>query len=519
MRFVTADGAAELVPNAATIAICGSAKVGVPEQVLRALGERYHATQAPRKLTLYFPVEPADRPGVGFDHLAQPGMIDCLIGGSFVFTGSGAMAATTRLIVNDEVAAYNLPMGIMYLLLRDVAAGRPGHITDVGMGTFVEPALSGGKLTTHATRDLVEYVRVGDKRYLRYLPVPIDVALIRGTSADEYGNIALEHEASQQGMLVMAEAAKKSGGIVIAQVRRKVPARSLPRTAVRVPDMLIDAVVVAPDQEQLLGEPFHPELCGPDPADVRALGAAGGLSFAAGVVLRRALREIASSDRINVGFGLSAYLPLLAQDKIRNDDVRFFVEQGAAGGVPLPGALFGTSANPDALIDMPSWFDYLDGGAFTKTFLGFGQVDGSGSVNNHRFGSILSGCGGFIDITAHVPKIVFCGTFTTGGLRCSYRDGGLAVDREGRHDKFVADIGQPTLSGLAALKRGQDVMWITERAVFELRADGLTVTELAPGLRTGDLEAAAGCHLEFAPRLTEMGHELFGESMDRIGVA
>ena len=507
--FVTPQAAADLVVPGATIAICGTANVGVPESILAALGARFRKTGAPGGLTLFFPVEPGDRPGIGIDHLAEPGMLSCLIGGSFIFTGSAEPARTTTLVMENRVAAYNLPMGVMFLLLRDIAAGRPGHITDVGLGTFVDPSFGGGKLTQLATRDLVEHIEIDGETYLRYLPLTVDVALIRGTVADSRGNIALDDEASLQGMLVMAQAAKASGGIVIAEVQRTVPAGSLSPQSVRVPGAIVDVVVVDVAQEQLLGQPFRPELRGGGKPDGAAGFDVNSLPLAAQIVLRRARREVRAGGRYNLGFGMAANLPVFAQDVIADENLYFFVEQGAVGGVPLPGLLFGTSFHPDALIEMPSWFDYLEGGAFTGSFLGFGEADEEGSVNNHRLGGMLSGCGGFIDITTRAPKIVFCGTFTAGGLAVSWRDRRLVVDREGRHRKFVKRIAAPTLSGPQCVKRAQSVTWITERAVLQLTDRGLLVTELAPGIGRDDLQAAADCELHFAADLIEMDADLF----------
>lgn len=509
MKVVSPSEAADLVPAGATIAICGTANVGVPEATLAALGDRYRETGTPGALTLYFPVEPGDRAGVGIDHLVQPGMLDCLIAGSFISTGSTESAASTRLVIEDKIAAYNLPMGVMYLLLRDIAAGRPGHITDVGLGTFVEPDLGGGKLTSLATQDLVQYVEIDGKRYLRYLPIPIDVAVIRGTAADARGNISLENEASLQGMLAMAQAAKASGGLVIAEVQRVVPAGSLSPSAVRVPGAIVDVVALDPGQEQVLGHPFRPELFARADSLEPERPTLPNLALPAQVVVRRAAQELNSGDRVSVGYGMAANLPLFCGDLLDAQDIRFFVEQGAIGGAPLPGALFGTSYLPDALVEMTSWFDYLDGGGFTAAYLGFGEADGSGSVNNHRIGNMLPGCGGFIDITTRAPKIVFCGTFTAGGLRVGWERGKLRIEREGRNPKFVGQIPAPTLSGGKCLEQGQKVMWITERAVLKLTESGLLVTEIAPGIEPEDLQNAALCELRFATDLKEMDATLF----------
>ncbi|HEY9389948.1 MAG TPA: CoA-transferase [Mycobacteriales bacterium] len=482
--FVSSTEAAALVPSGATVAFCGSAKVGVPEAVLNALGQRFGRSGEPAGLTLYFPVESGDRRGVGMEHLAQPGMLRRLVAGAFIFTGTRQPAETTRMVLDNEVEAYNLPMGVMYHLLREVAAGRPGLITRVGLGTFVEPDLGGGKLNARTTEDLVEYVEIAGERFLRYRPIPIDVAIIRGTTADEDGNISMEREASLQGVLVMAQAAKASGGVVIAEVMRRTGRGTINPQAVRVPGMLVDAVVVNPDQQQLVDEPYRPSLSGEGriPVDELVLPE---MNLAARVIARRAIQELSDGWNVNLGFGLGAYIPTVLTQEFPGRRMAFFVEQGAAGGVPLPGGGFGASVNPSSIVEMPSWFDFLDSGAFDATCLGWGEVDAEGSVRNHQVGAVLSGCGGFIDITSRVPRIVYCGTFTAGGLQTTFQDGRLIIQKEGRHQKFVPHISAPTMSGPMATARGQRVTYITERAVFELRPDGLALCELAPGI---DLE-------------------------------
>lgn len=519
-KQLTAPEAVALVRPGTTIAICGTAKVGVPESLLAALGARYRESGGPGELSLYFPVEPGDRPGIGIDHLAEPGMIARLIAGSFIFTGTREPARSTNLVTNDEVAAYNFPMGVMYLLLRDIAAGRPGHITDVGLETFVDPINGGGKLTTRAKEDLVERIEIDGRTYLRYLPIRIDVALIRGTTADEDGNISVEDEASQQGMLVMAQAAKACGGVVIAEVKKTVPAGSLSPHLVRIPGAMVDAFVVDPAQEQLLGVPFRRDLCSARRSGgsvVKDVDVPATLPYAARIVVHRAMRELRAGGVYNLGFGMASNMPLIGLDFVRKNRVTFFVEQGAVGGTPLPGGYFGTSMSPEALIEMPSWFDFLESGAFDGTFLGFGEADGEGSVNNHRLGDMLSGCGGFIDITTRVPRIVFCGTFTAGGLAVSWRDGRLIVDREGRHHKFVDHIDAPTLSGPQCLRRRQRVTWITERAVIELTDAGLLVTEIAPGVDPEQLQATSDAELHFADDLAEMDAGLFDIATQEVG--
>lgn len=515
--FLSAGEAARLVRSGSTVAICGSAQVGVPETVLQSLGKRYLECGEPSNLTLYCPVESGDRRGVGLDHLAHPGMLRRMVAGAFIFTGTRNQAESTRMVLDNEIEAYNLPMGVMYHLLREVAAGRPGLVTDVGLGTFVEPDRGGAKLNARTREDIVEYHEIAGRRYLRYRPIPIDVALIRGTTIDEHGNVTMEGEASLQGMLVMAQAAKACGGLVIAQVQRVAAANSLNPQAVRVPGVLVDVVVVDPAQEQLMGEPYNPALTG----ELRspALDApAAELPLTTKVIALRAAEELPADGWVNLGFGLSAFIPVVLRQTNPQHGITFFVEQGAAGGVMVPGMGFGASENPASLVDMPSWFDFLDSGAFDATCLGWGEVDPVGSIRNHRVGNVLSGCGGFIDITARVPRIIFCGTFTSGGLDVAFKDDRLVINREGRHQKFRQDeMVDPTLNGPLAQVRGQDVMLITERAVFRRGTATLRLEELAPGISLDDLRRAIPFEIEVSRDLRRMDRHLFASSETPVG--
>ncbi len=515
--FLSAYDAARLVRSDTTIAVCGSALVGVPEVILRELGRRYLECGEPSNLTLYNPVESGDRRGDGLDHLAHPGMLRRMVAGAFIFTGARDQAESTRLVLDNEIEAYNLPMGVMYHLLREVAAGRPGLITDVGLGTFVEPDRGGGKLNERTRDDLVEYHDIDGQRYLRYRPVPIDVALIRGTTADELGNVSMESEASLQGMLVMAQAAKARGGLVIVQVKRVAAANSLNPQSVRVPGSLVDVVVVEPAQEQLMGRPDNPALSGELRSPARDVSVAD-LPLATKIIARRAAGELPANGVVNLGFGLSAFIPAVLEETNPRHGITFLVEQGAAGGAILPGADFGASVNPASLIDMPSWFDFLDGGAFDATCLGWGEVDPVGSIRNHRVGNLLSGCGGFIDITARVPRIIFCGTFSSGGLDVAFTGDRLVIGHEGRHSKFRADeMVDPTLNGPLTRVRGQDVMIITERAVFRLGTAGLRLEELAPGLAVDDIRSWIPFEIEVSNDLRSMDRHLFGTSDAPVG--
>lgn len=507
-KEVSAAEAVGSIQDGSTLTFCGSAGVGVPASLFAALAERHAATDHPRDLTLYFPVEAGTRAGEAMDLLARPGMLRRLIGGAFIFTGSTGLAETVRLIVSNGVEAYNLPMGCMFQLLRDIAAGRPGLLTEVGIGTFVDPQRGGGKLNSLTTEDLVVRVEVCGRELLFYRSFPIDTAWIRATVADEDGNLAVPDEASRLGCLAQAMAARGSGGKVVAQVRTIVRRGSIPAKEVDVPGFLVDHLVLDPAQEQLMGTPFSEAAAGrrrtaePPPNLEDA-------PVAARVVARRASRELPDGALVNVGFGMGSLVPRVIAAEGREAAVTFMVEQGAIGGVPLSGAAFGVAQNPSSFMEMPSWFDFIDGGQFSATCLGLGEIDREGNVNNHWIGDVLTGCGGFINITARAPHVIFCGTLTSGGLRVEVGGGRLKVLQEGRHRKFVPRVDRLTFNGRRARQTGQRVTVVTERAVFELEEPGLTLTEIAPGVTVKQVAACLGFDPLVRPRLATMPEELF----------
>ena len=508
MKLVPPDEAVAAVSSGDTLTFCGSAGVGVPSLLFEALARRFDASGEPRDLTLFFPVESGGARGDGMDKLARTGMLKRLVGGAFIFTGSKEPADTVRLIQSGEVEGYNLPMGVMFHLFREAAAGRPGLLTRVGLGTFVDPLYSGAKLNSRTQEDIVKRVTVDGETYLFYPAPRFDVAFIRGTVADEDGNISMEEEASLLGCLSQAMAAKASGGVVVAQVKRLVRRGSLRAKDVRIPGMLVDLLVVDPRQEQIQGVDRDPAVSGE--ARVSAFPPSlGEAPLAARIVARRAARELPDGALVNVGFGMGALVPRVIAAERPEAAIRFLVEQGAVGGVPLSGLMFGVAQNPEAFLEMPSWFDFIDGGNFSATCLGLGEVDGEGNVNNHWIGNVLTGCGGFIDITSRAPHVIFCGTLTSGGLRVEVRDGRLHVLQEGKYRKLVPTVPQPTFNGRDARNRRQRMTVVTERAVFELRSEGLTLVEVAPGVSVDQVAALAGFSLKVAERLREMPAEIF----------
>ena len=489
-RFLTAADAAGLVKDGDLVAVEGSGGgVVEPDALLRALGERFRSTGRPRDLTIFHSFGIGDRRTEGLDHLAHEGMVRRVIGAHF-----GMSPTFTRLITDARVEAYNLPLGPMSHMLRAAGARQPGVLTHVGLQTFVDPRVEGGKLTPQTTEDLVRVVQFAGREWLFYPALPVQVALLRGTSADPAGNIGMEEEPALIQGLTLALAARASGGVVITQVKRQMEAGGIPPKAVAVPGALVDAVVVYPEQRQTWGGPYDPSLAGeagaprarlePMPLDERK------------VVARRAALELRAGAVINLGFGMADGVARVAAEEGIADRFTFTVEQGLWGGVPASGLIFGAVHNPEACIPVPSQMDFYHGGGLDLAFLGLAEVDAEGNVNVSRFGGQLAGCGGFIDITQNAKRVVFCGTFTAGGLRVAVEGGKLRILQEGRHPKFLHHVEQITFSGRYARARRQPVLYVTERAVFTLTPEGVVLSEVAPGV---DVSRDILPHMAFPP--------------------
>lgn len=467
--------AAQLVPDGASVLIEASGGgVLEPGALLAAIGARFRNESAPRGLRIYFCSGVGNRAGSGADYLNYPGLVGRAVAGHWAMTPGLAGAAH-----RGEIEAYCLPQGVLAQLLRESAAGRPGLVTRVGTGTFVDPRLGGGKLNEATTEDLVEVVHLAGHEYLFYPAPRFDVALIRGTTADENGNLTLENETAKLGVLAAAMAAHNNGGLVIAQVERLANAGTLPARAVDVPGHLVDVLVVEPEQPQTAEAGFQVAFTGGLRAPVPP-GRAMPLDERK-IVARRALDEIPDGSVINLGVGMADGVATVAAEEGRLDSVRLTVEQGIVGGIPQRGVIFGVVWNPDAILDHSSQFDFYDGGGLDVACLGFAEVDSSGNVNSSMVDGRVIGAGGFINISSAARKLVFCGTLTTGGLRASIQDERLAITREGSHRKFVSRVHQVTFNAALALERGQEVCYVTERAVFRLTSEGLELIEVALG--------------------------------------
>ena len=435
-KVVAIDEAVARIPNGATVMVdsCGGG-INEPADVLAALERRYLETGEPRDLTLYLVSGMGDRRGGGADRFAHAGMVRRVYASHWGWAPRlGAMA------VAGDFEAYVLPQGVMSHLLRDIASGKPGVISDVGFGTFVDPRIEGGKVNSRTTEDYVQIVELAGKEWLFYPRLPIDVAIIRGTTADERGNITMEHEGLTLEVLSAAQAARNSGGMVIAQVKRLAAPGTLDTRHVQVPGNLVDAVVVAPEQKQTMHLHYDPSLSGevrapraslpPAPLDARK------------VVARRAAFELFPGAMVNLGFGIADGVASVAAEEGVLDELLFSIEQGAVGGIPAMGDHFGLAVNAEAILDQPYQFDFYDGGGLDLTFLSFAELDELGNVNVSRFGGKLIGPGGFINMSQNAKKVVFCGTFTSGGLDVAVEDGRVA-GAAGREAPQAGGAGRP----------------------------------------------------------------------------
>jgi len=511
--ILTAEEASRLVPSDATITVSSSAAQLVPDAVLAGIEARFLASGEPTGLTVVFPLAVGDSFGtVGLDHLAHPGLIRRLIGGSYV-NGPASMPAPkiSAMIHGNQVEAYNFPLGPLLHLHRDIAAKKPGVITKIGLGTFVDPRAQGGRMNDVTPADLVEVVQLAGEEWLFYKRFPIHVALIRATTADMHGNLTLEHEGTFMGVLPQAMAAHNSGGRVIAQVKRVVAAGTLSPQMVRVPGILVDAIVVDPAQRMNTGIEYDPAASG----EIRAAGLTlAPLPLSAEkIIARRALAAIRPGAIVNLGFGISSLVPTIAFEEGVLDRLNFTVEQGSIAGLPLTGFAFGASHNPEAIIDSASQFDLVDGGGITVGCLSFAEVDGSGNVNVSRLKAqphVLAGAGGFIDLAQGLPTLLFCGTLTAGGLEARGEQGRLRIVQDGRFQKFVAETQHVTFNGRRGAAQGQEVRYVTERCVFRLSADGLVLTEAAPGVDVDrDIRAKVGFRLSVAADCRSMDARIF----------
>lgn len=503
--FVSADEAAATVGDGAVIALTGSGG-GILEadDVFAAIERRFLKTGSPRNLTIIHGLGIGDGQSSGLTRFAHPGMTTRVIGGHWSWS-----PAMQRLAADGDIEAYSLPAGVIAALLRESGARRPGLFTKVGLGTFVDPRRDGGRLNDKAAKDLVDVVRVDGEEYLHYKPFKVDIGIVRGSSADPSGNISAADEAATLDSQAVAAAARGNDGRVIAQVKARSGSGEQDPRLVSIPGPLVDAVVVHPGQWQTYAGEHGPVFNQPAAAQVDPLPEPALSPGPRAVVARRAALEVGAGSVVNVGYGMSAGVVDVMREEGRLSDVQLVIEQGAVGGFPETGDLFGLSRYPAALFPSVTQFDFFATGLIDVAVLGMAEADQYGNVNVSRVGTSTVGPGGFIDIVDGSKRLVFCGTFTARGLRVSTSAGQLRIDREGSVSKFVEHVSHVTFDARSALRRGQSATYVTERAVFVLGPNGLELTEIAPGL---DLEADVLSRMGFRPvirGLRPMPSEIF----------
>ena len=504
MKVVSFEDAVRLIEDRDTLLIGGSGGGhAVPEALILALRDRFLKTGSPKNITLLHPVGLGDNDTQGVSQLAYPKLLKRIVTGAFVNT-----PAIQEMARENTIEAYTFPQGALSQLMREMAAGRPGLLSQVGLHTFVDPRYGGGRQSVTAQEDLVEIVKLSGKEWLFYKPYKVDIAFLRGTTADEDGNVTMEKEAVFCEMLSMAQATHNAGGVVIVQVERLAQRGTLPAKQVKIPGMLVDLVVIDPDQRQTYMTAYSPSYAGKLrvpldnipalPFDVRK------------VIARRAVMELFPGAICNLGAGVSTGIANIATEEGFLDKIILTNEQGLIGGAPASGVDAGAAMNYTALIDQPYQFDFYDGGGLDLAFLSFAQVDARGSVNVSRFGKRVIGVGGFQNIAQNAKQVIFSGTFTTGGLDIYWENGKTIIRKEGRFKKFISELEQVSYNGAYAAQKGQKALYVTERAVFERTTRGLTLIEIAPGADLQkDILDQMGFKPTISPNLKEMDARLF----------
>ncbi len=494
-KVITAEKAAKLINSNDTLVTGGFIGIGFAEALAKAIEKRFLSTGSPNQLTLFYAAGQGDAQTRGLNHFGHEGMLHRVVGGHW-----GLAPKLGELAFDNKIEAYNLPQGVICHMFRDIAANRPGTLTEVGLNTFVDPRFEGGKVNSKTHEDLVQLLDINGREALLYKHFPLNIALLRGTTADRDGNISMENEALPLDSLAIAQAVKNCGGRVIVQVSRLTEQHQLTPDRIRIPGILVDQIVVAAEEDhpQTFAEQFNPVYSG----QLRAPEAAADEVplNARKIIARRALMELKQDAVVNLGIGMPETVAAVAAEEGKIKDFTLTVEPGGIGGKPASGLSFGAVTNADAIIDQPAQFDFYDGGGLDQAFLGLAETCPEGHVNVSKFGPKLAGAGGFINITQNTQDLYFLGTFTSGKQTLEINNGHLKILSNGKLKKFRSEVGQITFNGSYAMQRKQRVTFITERAVFKLTEAGLLLTEIAPGI---DLQKDILDLMEFKPLISD----------------
>lgn len=491
-KLTSVQDAIKLIKDGDTVAFGGFVGAVHAEEVTAGIQAAFLETAHPKDLTVVYAAGQGDGKEKGLNHLGEEGLVKRIVGGHW-----GLVPRLQKLALENKLSAYNLPQGVISHLFRDIAAGKMGVLTHVGLKTFADPRLEGGKINDVSKKDidLVKVVNIEGEERLLYKAFPINVGIIRATYADTQGNCTMEHEGALAETLAIAQAAKNSGGKVIVQVKQIVEHGSLDARLVKIPGIYIDAIVVASEENhrQTFGTYYNPAYSGETRVPVDSLAPLP-LSERK-IIARRAAMELIPDAVVNLGIGMPEGVASIAAEEGLSGMV-LTTESGTIGGIPAGGGDFGVTTNPDCVLEQPAQFDFYDGGGLDVAFLGLAQMDVHGNINVSKFGPKIAGCGGFINITQNARKVIYCGTFTAGGLKISVTDGKLNIDQEGKSKKLISEVEQVTFSGAYAQEKGQPVLYITERAVFKLTPEGVELIEIAPGI---DLQKDVLDQMEFKP--------------------